>query len=156
MWTALGACYEALGRRSDAIACTERAAEAAEISGETASAGLGAALLKLARLYKAEEDGAAASKYYAQFLQSAAAGASAPAETSEALLHLASLAMQDGRLKAAETYALRVLSLPAGTEDRAARAMLAELRIKELKVEEQRLQEVDEGEMDLQDDNDDL
>ena len=138
MWTALAACYEALERRGDAIACYERAAVEAEASGEGGGggggggggSGAGEALLKLARLHAGYEGGAAAAQqYYARFCRTLGEAGAASADAAEAFLHLAKAAVGEGRLEAAETYALKVVGMAGGgAEEQEARALLAQLR----------------------------
>ena len=136
MWTALAACYEALERRGDAIACYERAAVEAEATGESGggegSSGAGEALLKLARLHAGYEGGAAAAQQcYARFCRTvgeAGGGGGAASDAAEAFLFLAKAAAGEGRPEAAETYALKVVGIGSGAEEREARALLAQLR----------------------------
>jgi len=138
MWTALAACHEALERRGDAIACYERAAAEAEAGGEGGGGGgggAGEALLKLARLHAGYEGGAAAAQQcYARFcrtlgeLSGGGGGGGGGGDAAEAFLFLAKAAAGEGRLEAAETYALKVVGIGGGAEEREARALLAQLR----------------------------
>lgn len=62
MWFALGSCYEHLERRSDAIACYERASN-------TDHDRDGAAAIKLAKLYRTGGNIGEAAKWYASYLE---------------------------------------------------------------------------------------
>jgi anaphase-promoting complex subunit 8 len=119
MWCALAGCFESVGCVQEAIDCYVRASSGGQSDG--------AALHKLATLYRGLGDLDTAAGCYLRNLERRDAEGAEGQETVDALLFLAAHARDGGRLDQAEMYCARLLELSV-PEKEDAKALLREIR----------------------------